>query len=230
LREIGTKIQLVVAMIGTVPRHAGINSSVWESMGHLQSKLGEVKEQVEDGFKEMADLQKTEKATSGELMDLTVSFDNLANSYSKNFRAIKEKLSTLIEQGRREASSNGYSGNRRRGIRWNNLSLNASLEAGTSVEEKILGLRRRLVDLEHGSLQSHSSQNDKAIESLRVELNETNNKLVEFELVGHTQMDGTVVRQIEVLQQRLKDIEAQGGEQGFVLNEHSLSSFAKLKE
>jgi hypothetical protein len=87
-----------------------------------------------------------------------------------------------------------------------------------------------LVDLEHGSLQSHSSQNDTAIESLRVESNETTNKLVEFESVGHTQMDGTVVRQIEVVQQRLKEIEAQGGEQGFVLNEHSFSSFAKLKE
>jgi predicted nuclease with TOPRIM domain len=107
LRETVTKIQLVVAMIGTVPRYADINSSAWESMGHLRSKLGEVKEQVEDGFKEMADLHKKEKATSGKLMDLAVSFDNLANSYSKNCRAIKEKLSTL-EQRRREASSNGY--------------------------------------------------------------------------------------------------------------------------
>jgi uncharacterized phage infection (PIP) family protein YhgE len=67
-------------------------------MGQLQSKLGEVKEQVENGFKEMADLHKTEKATSDGLMDLTVSFDNSANSYSENFRAIKDKLSTL-EQG-----------------------------------------------------------------------------------------------------------------------------------
>jgi hypothetical protein len=210
LRETDTKIQLVVAMIGTAPQHTDINSSVWESMGQLRSKLGNVKEQVEDGFKEMADLHKTEKATSDKLMDLTVSFDNLANSYSENFRAIKDKLITL-EQGRRETSSNGYPGTGRRGIRWNNLSLDASPEAGTSIEDKVSGLRRRLVDLKHGSLQSHSSQNDKAIDSLRLDLNETTNKLREFESVGLTQTDGTVVRQIEVLQQRLKDVEAQGG-------------------
>jgi hypothetical protein len=87
-----------------------------------------------------------------------------------------------------------------------------------------------LVDLEHGSLQNYSSQNDKAIDSLRLDLNETTNKLREFESAGLTQTDGTIVRQIEVLEQRLKDVEAQGGEQGFVLNEHSFSSFAKLKE
>jgi hypothetical protein len=90
LRETDTKIQLVVAMMGTAPQHADNNSSVWESMGHLRSKLGKVKEQVEDGFKEMTDLHKTEKATSDKLMDLTVSFDDLANSYSENVRAVKE--------------------------------------------------------------------------------------------------------------------------------------------
>jgi hypothetical protein len=200
-------------MIGTAPQHTDINSSVWESMGQLRFKLGDVKEQVEDGFKEMADLHKTVKATSEELMDLTVSFDNLANSYSGNFRAIKDKLITL-EQGRRETSSNGYPGiTGRRGIKWNNLSLAASQEAGTSIEDKIPGLRRRLVDLEHRSLQSYSSQNDKAIDSLRLDLNETTNKLREFESVGLTQTDGSIVQQIEVLEQRLKDVEAQGGEQ-----------------
>jgi hypothetical protein len=100
-------------------------------------------------------------------MDLMVSFDNLANSYSKNFWAIKDKLSTF-EQGRQETSANGHPGTGRRGIRWNNLSLDASPEAGTSIEDKILGLRRRLVDLGHGSCQSYSSsQNVKAIDSLR---------------------------------------------------------------
>jgi hypothetical protein len=39
------------------------------------------------------------------------------------------------------------------------------------------------------------------------------------------------VQQIEVLQQRLKDIEARGGgEQAFILYEHSFSSFAELKD
>jgi hypothetical protein len=61
LQETDTKIQLVVTIIGTAPRHADINTSVWELMGQLQSKLGEVKEQVEDGFKEMADLHKTQR-------------------------------------------------------------------------------------------------------------------------------------------------------------------------
>jgi uncharacterized protein YpmS len=40
LRETNTKIQLVVAMIGTASQHTDINSSVWESMGQLQFKLG----------------------------------------------------------------------------------------------------------------------------------------------------------------------------------------------
>jgi hypothetical protein len=107
LRETDTKIQLVVNMtIGTAPVHADSNSSVWESMGQLRSKLGEVKEQVEDGFKEMEDLHRMEKGTSKQLMDLMVSFDNLANSYSENFRAIKEKLIGL-EQGRQEAGPSG---------------------------------------------------------------------------------------------------------------------------
>jgi hypothetical protein len=53
---------------------------------------------VKDGFKEMEDLHRMEKATSKELIDLTMSFDNLANSYLEYFRAIKEKLISL-EQG-----------------------------------------------------------------------------------------------------------------------------------
>jgi seryl-tRNA synthetase len=130
LRETNTKIQLVVAMIGTAPVNADSNSSVWEWMGQLKSKLGEVKEQVEDGFKEMEDLHRMEKVTSKEMIDLTVSFDNLANSYWKTFRAIKEKLISL-EQGRQVAEPSGYEGTGRRGIRWSNSTLDASLDAGT---------------------------------------------------------------------------------------------------
>jgi hypothetical protein len=146
LRETDTKIQLVVAMIGTAPVNADSNSSVWEWMGQLRSKLGEVKEQVENGFKEMEALHRMEKVTSKELIDLMVSFDNLANSYSENFRAIKEKLISL-EQGRQVAGPSGYEGAGRRRIRWSNITLDASLDAGTSIEDKISGLRRRLVTL-----------------------------------------------------------------------------------
>jgi hypothetical protein len=69
-------------MIGNAPQHADSTyCSVWESVGQLWSELTEVlKEQVVDGFKEMEDLHKTEKATSNQLMDLAVSFDNLASS------------------------------------------------------------------------------------------------------------------------------------------------------
>jgi predicted nucleic acid-binding Zn-ribbon protein len=98
------------------------------------------------------------------------------------------------------------------------------------IEDKISGLRRRLVDLEHGSHQGYSNQGDKAIEALRADLNETNKNLGNLESGGETQMDGTVAQQIELLQQRLKDVEARGGEQGFVLNEHTFSSFAELKD
>jgi hypothetical protein len=87
-----------------------------------------------------------------------------------------------------------------------------------------------LVDLEHGSHQGFWNQGDKAIKALRADLNKTNKKLGNLESGGETQMDGTVAQQIEVLQQRLKDIEARGGEQGFVLNKHTFSYFAELKD
>jgi hypothetical protein len=82
---------------GNAPQHADSTSSVCELLvGHLQSDFGEGKEQVrKDGFKEMEELHKTEKATSNKLMDMAVSFDNLANSYSKIFRAIKDQLMHL---------------------------------------------------------------------------------------------------------------------------------------
>jgi hypothetical protein len=69
-------------MIGNAPRHAGSTScSVWEPVGQLRSELAEVlKEQVVHGFKEMEDLHKTENSTSNQLMDLAVSFDNLAST------------------------------------------------------------------------------------------------------------------------------------------------------
>jgi hypothetical protein len=43
----------------------------------------------------MEDLHKTENTTSNELVDLAVSFDNLENGSSDNFKAIKDKLIAL---------------------------------------------------------------------------------------------------------------------------------------
>jgi hypothetical protein len=53
----------------------------------------------------------------------------------------------------------------------------------------------------------------------------------EMHVESFSDVDGTVVWHIEVLQQRLKDIGAQGrGVKSFVLNEHSFLSFAELQD
>jgi hypothetical protein len=87
----------MVTMIGNAPQHSDSASSVWESLGQLCIELVEVKGQVKEGFKEMDDLNKMEKDTSSDLvLDLTIPcFDNLANSYTENFKAIKDKPAVL---------------------------------------------------------------------------------------------------------------------------------------
>jgi hypothetical protein len=56
----------------------------------------------------MEDLKQSENHTSGELCDLTLSFDNLAESYSTNFQAIKSKL-VALERSAKSVGRNGSS-------------------------------------------------------------------------------------------------------------------------
>jgi hypothetical protein len=98
-------------------------------------------------------------------------------------------------------------------------------------KDRIVGLGQRLVNLEHPIHRSDLNQNSKSIAMLRADnLEGVVNNLSNLEAGGWSTMDGTLVQQIEVLQQRLKDMEVRGGEQGFILNEHSFSSFAELKD
>jgi hypothetical protein len=63
-------------------------------------------------------------------------------------------------------ASRGHVGTVHRGIRWNNLSLDDSLDVGTTVEDENTGLRRRLV-VTH---QCNSNHNSQFIAMLRVDL------------------------------------------------------------
>jgi hypothetical protein len=128
-------------------------------------------------------------------------------------------------------ASRGPNGPSRRGIRWNNLSLDDSPDLRMMAKDRIVGLGQRLVNLEHPIHRSDLNQNSKSIAMLRADnLEGVVNNLSNLEAGGWSTMDGTLVQQIEVLQQRLKDMEVRGGEQGFILNEHSFSSFAELKD
>jgi hypothetical protein len=117
-----------------------------------------------------------------------------------------------------------------RGIRWEKLSLDNKPDLGIMVKDRIAGLGQRLVDLEHAMHWSDLNQNSKLVAMLRADLEEVVKKLSNLDAGDGATMDGIVMQQIEFLQQRLRDIEAKGGEQGFILNEHSFLSFVELKD
>jgi hypothetical protein len=157
-------------------------------------------------------LKQIEKHTPSELLDLTLSFDNLAESYTMNLQAIKSKLVAL----ERSSTSMGINGSSREGVgcrnmRWDNLTLD-SPDVGSSFEDQLTGLRTWVSDLEYGGL---STQSDRELRRLNEELKALDQKVSAMPTTSSA--DGsstTTIRQINVLQQRIKDMEGRGGEHG----------------
>jgi hypothetical protein len=92
----------------------------------------------------------------------------------------------------------------------------------------LTGLRTWVSDLEHRGI---ATQNDRELRRVSEELNALNQRV--SNLPDTSSSDGSTastIRHINVLQQRIKDMEGRGGEHGFMLNEHSFSSFAELKD
>jgi hypothetical protein len=110
---------------------------------------------------------------------------------------------------------------------------------GSSVEDQLVGVRERVSDLEatnHGSQQRGSSGGsaNATVDRLLNEMESLRRKVRHMEAGGRNGigggLDNTIIRQLELLNARLGDLEWRGSESGFVLNEHTSSSFAELKE
>jgi hypothetical protein len=99
-----------------------------------------------------------------------------------------------------------------------------SLDIGSSLKDQLTGLRTRVSDLEHGGI---ATQNDRVSDKLKA-LNQRVSDLPDTSSSeGPT---ASTIRHINVVQQRIKDMEGRRGEHGFILSEHSFSSFAELKD
>jgi hypothetical protein len=129
---------------------------------------------MDGGQQGLEDLKQIEKYTSGELLDLTLSFNNLTESYTTEFQAIKSKLLAL-KQSSTSMGTNGSSCEDagQRNIRWDNLSLH-SPDASSSLEDQLTGLRTRVSDLEHGGL---LTQSDHELRGLNEELKALDQKV-----------------------------------------------------
>jgi hypothetical protein len=215
LEETNTKIQLAVVMLGNPPMSLSVGRSLTtgDSLGQIRFKVAGLKESMDGGQQWLEDLKQIEKHTPSELLDLTLSFDNLAESYTMNLQAIKSKLVAL----ERSSTSMGINGSSRecagcRNMRWDNLTLD-SPDVGSSFEDQLTGLRTWVSDLEYGGL---STQSDRELRRLNEELKALDQKVSAMPTTSSA--DGsstTTIRQINVLQQRIKDMEGRGGEHGW---------------
>jgi hypothetical protein len=81
--------------------------SIWDSAGQIRFEVEELKERIDGGLLGIDKLKQVEKNTSSELLDRTLSFENLVASYSTNFQAIKAELGEL-EQGLKILGTNAF--------------------------------------------------------------------------------------------------------------------------
>jgi hypothetical protein len=86
----------------------GGSSTIGDSIGHIRFDVVGLKEKMDGGLHGMEDSKQGEKHTSNDLLNLTLSFDNLADSYTTNFQAIKDKLLAL-ERSSNNLVTNGSS-------------------------------------------------------------------------------------------------------------------------
>jgi hypothetical protein len=175
----------------------------------------------------MDELKQAERDTSSELLDLTLSFDNLAASYSTNFQAIKAKLGELA-QGLRNLGTNSNARDARtlrRSVQWDNLSL-ISPDVGSSLDDQMSGLRTPVSDLEQAGA---ASQGSRELRKLSEELRALSNKVAGTPPGNPGESSAKMTRQMSLLQQRVRDMEGRGSEHAFILNGHLFASFAELR-
>jgi hypothetical protein len=216
-------------MMGNSPQNLAREepSSIWDSAGQSCFKVAELKERIDVGLLSMDELKQVERNASSELLDLTLSFDNLAASYSTNFQVIKAKLGEL-EQGLRNLGTNSNAQDAttpRRRVRWENLSL-ISPDVGSSLDDQMSGLRTPVSDLEQAGA---ASQGSRELRKLSEELGALSNKVAGTPPGNLGESSATTTQQMSLLQQRVRDMEGRGSKHGFILNEHSFASFAELK-
>jgi hypothetical protein len=103
-------------------------------LGQMHFNLAGLKTRVEDGMRDMADMMKYKDNTFRDLLDLSMSFDNLAASYTTNFTTIKQKLAIVLECMGRGAGSS-----RQSRVRWDNQNLESS-QLNLATEDQLTGM------------------------------------------------------------------------------------------
>jgi hypothetical protein len=74
----------------------GGSSTIGDSIGQIRFDVAGLKEKMDGGLQGMEDLKQAEnKHTSNDLLDLTLSFNNLAESYTTNFHGHQGQASCL---------------------------------------------------------------------------------------------------------------------------------------
>jgi hypothetical protein len=152
LKETNTKIQLVVAVLGNPPMSLSVGGSltIGDSPGQIRFDMAGLKESMDGGLQGMEDLKQIKKHTLRDLLGLALNFDDLAESKSKI---------VALEQGSKNVGTNGSSreGVGRRNVRRDNLTLDSPMVLGSSLEDRLSGLRTWVSDLKHGGTMTQNS-------------------------------------------------------------------------
>jgi hypothetical protein len=79
--------------------------TIGDSIGQIRFDVAGLTEKMDGGLQGMEDLKQVEKHTSNDLLDLTLSFDDLAESYTTILQAIK----LALEWNSKNLGTNGSS-------------------------------------------------------------------------------------------------------------------------